>query len=512
MRQLPLIEFPTAPKGKSAPASPSPPPRRKGPPPLWLAIHLPELPLEVSGSGERERPVAVFEERGGKRWITALSTAAREAGVEEGMSLEAACALCGELILHPRDTTAERRRLERLATVAGRFTSWVALEPPQALLLEIGASLALFGGIEPLWQRLRRALQERQTGRFHHAVTPTPLASLWLARCGETRVITCLEKVRPALGELPLQVLGLEPRQEERLRNTGVRTLRDLWRLPRKGLARRFGPPLLQMLDCALGEADDPRGHHAPPLRFRSTLELPVESREIPLLREGAKRLLARLTIFLRRHDAAVEHLRFGLQANGQAVRWLNLGLCRGQQDGEHLLALFELRLERVRLEAPVRTLILESRAIRPFEARNRSLLRIAETTRYREEEWQELLEQLQSRLGPENLFLLRSLPDHRPERAWKRTGPGNPDHDPPYRISRRPLWLLPEPRPLPTRERRPRRLTLQEGPERIESGWWSGSHIRRDYYTARDREGRRLWVFHDLKRPGHWYLHGLFG
>ena len=51
-----------------------------------------------------------------------------------------------------------------------------------------------------------------------------------------------------------------------------------------------------------------------------------------------------------------------------------------------------------------------------------------------------------------------------------------------------RPLWLLAEPQPLDGREH-PRyegRLEFEEGPERIESGWWDGRDVRRDYYVAR--------------------------
>jgi protein ImuB len=77
-----------------------------------------------------------------------------------------------------------------------------------------------------------------------------------------------------------------------------------------------------------------------------------------------------------------------------------------------------------------------------------------------------------------------------------------------------RPLWLLADPRPLPGDER-PRcdgPLELEEGPERIESGWWDGHDVRRDYYVARDRAGARLWVFRERQDGGRWFLHGVFG
>ena len=50
----------------------------------------------------------------------------------------------------------------------------------------------------------------------------------------------------------------------------------------------------------------------------------------------------------------------------------------------------------------------------------------------------------------------------------------------------------------------------LLAGPERIESGWWDGADVARDYYLARGLHGAQLWVFRDL-RSGTWCVHGLW-
>ena len=68
-----------------------------------------------------------------------------------------------------------------------------------------------------------------------------------------------------------------------------------------------------------------------------------------------------------------------------------------------------------------------------------------------------------------------------------------------------RPLWLLAEPQPLEGEEQ-PRyqgALELEEGPERIESGWWDGRDVRRDYYVARTPAGVRVWIFRERRTPG---------
>jgi protein ImuB len=72
-------------------------------------------------------------------------------------------------------------------------------------------------------------------------------------------------------------------------------------------------------------------------------------------------------------------------------------------------------------------------------------------------------------------------------------------------------LWLLPSPVPLSSVEAQRASLKLTSGPERIESGWWDECDVGRDYYTAKNAHGQKLWVFRD-HRTRSWYLHGLFG
>ena len=75
-----------------------------------------------------------------------------------------------------------------------------------------------------------------------------------------------------------------------------------------------------------------------------------------------------------------------------------------------------------------------------------------------------------------------------------------------------RPVWLLDTPLPLPEpdMQRQQSGLILEEGPERIESGWWDGNGVARDYYVAHRLRGVKLWVFQE-RQSKRWYLHGMF-
>jgi protein ImuB len=133
------------------------------------------------------------------------------------------------------------------------------------------------------------------------------------------------------------------------------------------------------------------------------------------------------------------------------------------------------------------------------------------------------LIEHLRARLGVDAVYGVVSVPEHRPENAWRVAEPalapvvskvaaGDSSVSAPFR---RPLWLLPAPRELDSQRGRPRRggaLELLAGPERIESGWWDGADVRRDYYVARDTHGARLWIYRECAGTQKWFLHGIFG
>jgi protein ImuB len=113
----------------------------------------------------------------------------------------------------------------------------------------------------------------------------------------------------------------------------------------------------------------------------------------------------------------------------------------------------------------------------------------------------------------------LTMVAEHRPEYAWKAQNPLADWSASTLTTSgdiKRPLWMLPEPTLLPTDSGYPLykgcRLTLLDGPERLETGWWDEQGISRDYYTAINAAGIRLWVFRNRQRTPNWYLHGIFG
>ena len=464
--------------------------------PLWLAVELPRLALAALGCDEAAA-VAVVETRGGRSLILCASALASEAGVVVGMPMNAALAICPSLRVEPRQPLREQLLLARLAALVEPFSAEVSLDGAQ-LLLEVGGSLKLFGGLRPLLDEVKAVLAAEGIA-FSLAVAPTALAATLLARHGGGE-ITTVAALRPALGKLPVTALPLDAKVLKRLTKIGVTSLADLWRLPRDGLARRFGPALLVLLDRALGERADPRARVEAPLRFERDIDLYMESESQGELLAAAELLLDALTDFLQRHDAGVNRFRLKLFHLQRSASEVVVGARQLSRERSHLLTLLEARLSRFTLPAPVISLALEADEILPYVVTGPALFAEEGAT---EGDWSRLLDELRSRLGDDAVRQLALADDHRPEKGWC-YGAGAPTGAgvaPP-----RPLWLLPRPRPLGSRHWR-----LLRGPERIEAGWWEGRDVRRDYYVGRAADGRRLWLFRDLDE-GRWYLHGLFG
>ncbi len=483
--------------------------------PLWLCLWLPRLPLEVRSGAGADEDARIIVDREGR--VVQASEPAAEAGVAPGLSLNAALALCPGLGVLARDELAERAALARLGAWAGAFTSFVSLVPPDALLLEIRGSLRLFGGLEALRRRVRDALHA--TG--HHcleAVAPTPLAAAWLARAADAEAVTDpallasrIGRLRPTVTDWPGNTLAM-------LRSLGIESLADCLRLPRDGFARRLGRGPLADLDRALGRLPDPRQAFRPPPRYRGELELSAETTDTARLARAMSCLCAELEGFLRAHQRAVGQLVVRLGHLRHPATGLVLGLASPALEAAHFDALFAARLERLALPAPVISITLEAE---PGEAFDPAVVGLFGDTSGTTAGLR-LVERLRARLGREAVHGLCLLDEHRPEHAWRVAEPGSGYGGciaPPERA--RPTWLLASPRPLACRDGRPWLdgvLLIESGPERLESGWWDGHEIARDYWIARTTAGVRLWIF-ELSPAGaggaderRWFLHGVFG
>jgi protein ImuB len=378
------------------------------------------------------------------------------------------------------------RTLENLAAWACQFTPRVSLEPPQALLAEVQGSLRYLGGTDSLLEKLRAGIAELGY-EASIATAPTPRAALWHAREGG-KIFT----------HLSIHAVS-DGKSREFLKSIGISTIGELLELPREGLAKRCGQALLDDLDRALGVLPEPREFFQPPPFFSAKLELPdaVDHAEGVLF--AARRLLIQLSGLLTARQAGVRRIVLNL-LHPKKRTGMKIDFASPTRDLQRFERLLREKLSTVALREPVEAIGLEAADFAPLHERTAGMFGDAQAD---DEEWAQLVERLQGRLGAGTIHGLALQPDHRPEFAWRRVEPGEWDPREFNQPGPRPLWLLETPRRLAQMS-----FELLAGPERIECGWWDGDEAKRDYFIGRAGDASLVWLY---RQDDGWFVHGIF-
>jgi protein ImuB len=475
---------------------------------LWACLHFPDFSLQLKLRASSSAGPTIITTGGNRPEVLSCNAQARRHGIAPGMTVSAAIALAPELHQQPRDSASEMQALEGAAAWAGQFTSMVSLAQPDALLLEIEGSLRLFGGLRPLLLHLGQDLVNLgYTAAI--ATAPTPTAARLLALAGMSATVTDVTALETALAGLPLCLLDQTEDIIRMLALMGVHTVGECLALPRDGLARRFGQALLDELDCALGRLPDPRAPWCAPSRYKAQLALPAPVQQTEPLLFAANRLIQELAGYLRTKQAGITRLKLVLRHEDHRPTIVTLGFSVPSRDPHRILTLLRERLSTVTLPDRVEAIALQSAETRPLGSRNLSLF--PEDRLPEEERWL-IIEHLRARLGSESVYSIASHPDHRPELAWRCCEPGTGAASDAH--TKRPLWLMEPPQRLKNEGDLPvlgTTLTLLAGPERIESGWWDGKDVLRDYFVACDAAGGAFWVFRERDADKAWFLQGMF-
>jgi protein ImuB len=378
-----------------------------------------------------------------------------------------------------------------------------------------------------------------------------------------------------ALAPLPVAALRLPEETIDLLAAVGIRTIEQVAALPRASLSARFGPQLLEHLDWASGAASELLVPHraAPQLAAEWAFESPVDSAEA--IEQVLEELIRRISKSLAARDEGALGFVCRIACADRERIALPIGLFRPSASPKHLWELLRLRLETIRLAAPVAALGIEVTAADRIAHEQQDLF-AQDRSRDAPRHLAALVERLSSRLGREAVVRPCLLPDAQPEYAsvdlpwtgvresgkWQVTsGKTLPTAAKPRASKRhvaqpgvRPLWLADRPVPISVISVVPAgppaqfhfdgvdyRIAQSWGPERIETGWWrrgnrgsgfgargpaSGTParpspesrvpspafgIRRDYYRVETTSGHRFWLFRRLSDT-RWFLHGEFG
>lgn len=376
-----------------------------------------------------------------------------------------------------------------------------------------------------------------------------------------------------SLARLPVAALRLDDATRAALAEVGIGSIGEVLRLPRKSLASRFGPLLERRLAEAAGSLAEPLQSPAEAALPQAAhgFEVPLSLRDgggdtlMPLL----ERLVARCVADVACRGKGITALQVRLEPGcGQAEPRqstppvvIDVGVFRPSASAAHLVELVRLRLARLRLPREIEGVAVEVIAVAAADCRQRVLFGGVGAPDDASLQLAMLLDRLAGRLGRGAVFEPQPVADAQPEHAWvatpagsrpvaargaaagrnARRADGRDDHGGGRQLAggrllaagRRPAWMLPRPVRLETVSIVPvanRRLSIADGgpplrfrwngqthhvahahgPERIETAWWRGPCVRRDYYVVETESGGRYWLFRRL-RDGAWFLQGMF-
>ena len=520
-------------------------------------------------------PFAVVRDTGQMQVLSALSETAARAGLRVDQPLRDAHAMCPGLVTRLQNRQAEAAFLDALARWAGRFSPWVAAEPPDALMLDITGCAHLFGGeAEMMEVMIREAADLGLAARA--GLADTPGAAWALARFagqspGHIRTGDAIDmearatrsraarrrhwerggaapavqtggsapRIAPpgqgprVLADLPMAALRIEPDMVASLARVGLRRVGELMDQPRAPLARRFGRALVLRLDQALGRVPEPvsPARTRPRLATRLSLPEPIGLREDVLA--ALDRLIPRLCEMLRARGRGVRTLRLQAYRCDDTMQWVEMGLARATDQPARIRPLLAMKIEEIDAGFGIDVLRIEAVLTEPLHdvtpAGHLDAGRRVQDRLSRDTGLEDLMGRIGARLGLEAITRRHPASSHIPEKtattlaaAWSEPAPEWPPAPTP-----RPLRLWPpEPVMAPDVATPPARFRWRgqvhglgeaRGPERIAPEWWLDdpnwrSGVR-DYWDVVTERGDRLWLFyaHGGTLSGGWFCQGRF-
>lgn len=201
-------------------------------------------------------PLVIIEYRGSRGKVIAMSETARRMGVERGISLSRARALCPQAqILAARPEVYQQAR-DFLLTLLWEFTNRVEIDEaayPHTIIAYLDLGNLNVEGLHYLGGLIAENLHKRMSLRASVGIARAKFVSLIAA---SQPGVTLVERGAEAafIAPHPVDALPLEANQARKLYLLGIKTLGDLAGLPRPSLLAQFGKPgaLLHQLAAGL--------------------------------------------------------------------------------------------------------------------------------------------------------------------------------------------------------------------------------------------------------------------
>ncbi|MCL9774325.1 Y-family DNA polymerase [Vibrio methylphosphonaticus] len=472
---------------------------------LWLYLHFPTLQMDTLFRQDEDSNLALAIVDGRKHTIVQLNQEAEKQGLQLGMGLGSAAALCQDLQVHPYEPKIEERRLTEIAQWLYLITSDISLCPPNGILIKVTNMLSLYSNMENYWQTLSQHLAHLQV-HTSYSTGLSPYAATLMAKQSKNWVTTDTQQLKDAVRRYPISLSGLPTQQVNQLQRVGIHHINDLLALPLPEVAKRFDIDLVNYIGKLTGQFKHPIDFYHPPELFCYFLELLFDIENIAWLEKPLNTLFQRLELFLKLRDSIAYELNLVLHQREHQDKTIQFHSAQGDYLATKWQALSALTLENIRLDSAVTGLTL---SVARLGENNSDEYDLFEGVKGNQTAL-ELASTLQAKLGQQAVVSLLLCDDPRPEMATQIV-PFTISTEPCTRVCPptitstlfRPSLLYPHPIPLTTQVK----VTL--GPERIVSGWWDGNPVKRDYFVARNTSGQWLWIFRTEEHQ--WFVHGQF-
>jgi protein ImuB len=490
-------------------------------------------------------PCIVVAKQNNALQISALNDAAAHLGLEIGLPLANARAICPHLQVFDADEVADAKLLNDVADWCDRFTPLVAFDPPHGLFLDITGCVHLFGGEAALMQTLCSVLS-RNGFIVSAAIASTSICARTMARYGHGRIVLDGEEA-DALAPLPVFALGAEDAITRGLRRAGLKTIGEVACRARHEITARFGASFSTLLEQALGHGDRPINPRKPLPDYivEKRFAEPVITEEV--ISSALSGLAQTLVVAMERQGKGARRLEASFFRTDGMVRVIAVEAGQPVTKSKMIDRLFRERLDAlsdpldpgfgfdlVRLSASHTEVVVQEQ-------------RDLDTTVHDNDELADLIDRIAARIGGRRVVVHLPQDTHIPERAvlavpaqhhlaaaaqaiWPvRIGSEPPLR--PLRLFERPEAIkviaeVPDGPPAWFQWRRAAHtVTRVEGPERIAMEWWRSQQamLTRDYFRVEDEDGLRFWLYRDglydrelMHREGeivqpNWFVHGLF-
>ncbi|HUN62055.1 MAG TPA: DNA polymerase Y family protein [Candidatus Sulfotelmatobacter sp.] len=288
---------------------------------VFACIFIPDFPVQAITRQEpdlRSKPVAVLQGAAPLTKVFAANPAARDRGVELGMTkLQAES--CGPLEWRWRSLAQEASAQAALLDCAWTISPLIeqprkgsAIDFCDSVVLDLAGCEKLFGSPEQIAHHLQRIAAAAGL-EANVAFAGNPEAALSAARGFPGITLIPPGEEAAILGALPLSSLGLPAEMLETLHRWGIRTYSEFAALPEIAVIERFGQEGKRWHQLSHGGDPKPLLPKQFPDRFEESMDLEFSVDLLEPLLFVLNRLLDQLCLRLRMHLLATTELKITL-------------------------------------------------------------------------------------------------------------------------------------------------------------------------------------------------------